>query len=95
MLSRFSYICTTLTILWACFLCSASASAANGSVVSSTVRFGQPQFAPETNGFIRLYLPGCSDRHHTGMPMLPFKTVRLLLPPASRITALTIMDPQK
>jgi Peptidase family C25 len=59
--------------------------AAERQTVSVTCRFDIPQLVPETNGYDRVTVAGCLYGVDPGRPMLPFRTLRVLLPSGSTI----------
>jgi len=64
--------------------------------ITASFSFAPPEFTTENNGFSRVSLPGCAALQRSGKPLVPFKTVRLALPPHSRITrisAIAKIDP--
>ncbi len=49
--------------------------------LTATCRFDPPALATDTAGTTRVTVPGCALRVRPGEPVVPFRTLRLLLPP--------------
>jgi len=54
--------------------------------ISVTCRFDQPQFTLGPFGYSTVSIKDCSTTMRAGWPLLPFRVVRLLLPPRSSVT---------
>jgi hypothetical protein len=68
-----------------------SALAAAPQTVSMTCRFDTPQFATGTNGYSIVTVGGCETHARAGYPRLPYRIVRLLLPPGSGVADVAVV----
>lgn len=78
-------------IVYSCLL----SHAADHQSVSTTCRFDPPQLVSGTNGYAQVSVDDCVSRIAAGQPTLPFRTVRLLLPPdtaADSISASSVAE---
>jgi hypothetical protein len=64
-----------------------ASSVAQGETVSVACDFAAPQVR-RVGELARVTIPGCELMHRVGAPLLPFRTVRVLLPPGSRLDTL-------
>lgn len=58
-------------------------------IVSITCRFDAPQLTPRATGYSMIAVGGCETQAQPGWPRLPFRIVRLLLPPRSGVAGVT------
>ncbi|MEI6808351.1 MAG: C25 family cysteine peptidase [bacterium] len=72
------------------FYSSVLSSAADRQTVSTTCRFDPPGLVSGTNGYTQVSVAGCVSSIIAGRPQLPFRTVRLLLPPEAGANSITV-----
>ncbi|MBA4386452.1 MAG: hypothetical protein C0404_00640 [Verrucomicrobia bacterium] len=90
---RLFNICMLTAAMGVCGAASVPA-AQNGAggtarIIETICSFDTPQFTIETNGYSRISIGGCATSQSRGKPQMPFRTVRLLLPPSSVVAGLS------
>ncbi len=71
-----------------------SAQAASTSqILSATCRFEEPVLATDANGITRVTVSACEPLLRTGLPVLPFRTLWLALPPGLTATGVVARTP--
>lgn len=67
------------------------ASAAGGSVLRKTVTFSPAEFSLDRSGGVtRIRLAGCPDWNQPGAPLVPFRTVHLIVPEGETVRAVRV-----
>lgn len=91
---RFRWIQAVAAAVCACvFFAARAAHAAPGGgqrVISLTCRFDSPRFSAAGAGYSRVALDGCTVRQRPGEPLMPFRPLRVLLPPGMRVTGVSL-----
>lgn len=75
------------------FLAARSAGSVGAQALTTTCRFETPALTVDRDGYAQLTLPGCDDAAPPGYPRLPFRTVRLALPPGSGVSGVSEQTP--
>jgi len=67
--------------------------AGDGSTLTASREFDSPRLEAVGGAYSRVTVPGCETLQRVGAPLLPFQTIRLLLPPGGEVDKISVRLP--
>jgi len=68
-------------------------AAANRGILTASRQFQPPRFEAADGGYSRVTVAGCETLQRAGAPLVPFRTVRLALPPGGQVGQIAVRLP--